>query len=159
VMAFVLFLYSVGTLAVNLTGFLFIALAVALLVFDLTATQHGALTAGGLVSFVIGVLILFEPSYLPLSLGLVGGLVLIMAALFAFAYRKAFQARRLKPTTGAQALIGHMATARTDLTPAGTIFVEGERWDAVSESGEIHAGEPIVITALNGLKLTVRKSL
>ena len=158
VMAFLLFLYSVGTLAVNLTGFLFIALAVALLVFDLTATQHGALTAGGLASFVIGVLILFEPSYLPLSFGLLGGLVLIMAGLFAFAYRKAYQARRLKPTTGAQALIGHTATARTDLTPAGTVFVEGERWNAVSESGEIHAGEPIIITALHGLKLTVRKA-
>ena len=157
-MAFVLFLYSVGTLAVNLTGFLFIALAVALFVFDLTATQHGALTAGGLASFVIGVLILFEPSYLPLSLGLVGGLVLIMAGLFGFAYRKAYQARRLKPTTGAQALIGHLATARTDLSPAGTVFVEGERWDAVSESGEIHAGESVIITALNGLKLKVRKA-
>ena len=157
-MAFFLFLYSVGTLAVNLTGFLFIALAVALLVFDLTATQHGALTAGGLASFVIGVLILFEPSYLPLSLVLVGGLALMLAGLFFFGYRKAYQARRLKPATGAQALIGRRAAARTDLSPAGVVFVEGERWEAVSESGEIHAGEPIIITALDGLTLTVRKA-
>ena len=32
------------------------------------------------------------------------------------------------------------------------------RWDALSESGEIHAGESVVITARNGLKLKVRKA-
>jgi membrane-bound serine protease (ClpP class) len=157
-MALVLFLYAVGTLPVNLTGLLFIGLAIALFLFDLTATQHGALTAGGLVSFVIGVMILFEPSYLPLSIVLVGGMALVMAALFAFAYGKAYQARRLKPTMGAQALIGRVATARTDLAPAGIVFVEGERWDAVSESGDIRAGDPIIITALDGLKLRVKKA-
>jgi len=51
-----------GSAAREPDGLLFIALAVALLVFDLTATQHGALTAGGLPRSSIGVLILFEPS-------------------------------------------------------------------------------------------------
>lgn len=156
--AFILFLYAVGTLPVNLTGLVFIGLAVLLFIFDLTATQHGVLTAGGIASFVLGALILFEPSYVPVSLTLLGGLALMMGALFAFAFRKGYQARRLKPVTGAQALIGRTATARTDLNPSGYVFVEGERWDATSESGAINAGEKIVITALDGLKVKVKKA-
>ncbi|MCA1552987.1 MAG: nodulation protein NfeD [Chloroflexi bacterium] len=156
--AFVLFLYSVGTLPVNLTGFVFIVLALILFVFDLHAVQHGALTLGGMASFVIGALILFEPSYVPLSVGLLLGLMAALGALFFFVFRKGYQARRLKPVTGAQGLIGRAATARTDLDPSGTVFVEGERWEATSESGAIHAGERTVITALDGLRLRVKKA-
>jgi membrane-bound serine protease (ClpP class) len=156
--AFILFLYAVGTLPVNLTGLVFIGLAVVLLIFDLTATQHGILTAGGLASFVIGAVVLFEPSYVPLSLGLVGGMALVMGALFLFVFGKAAQARNLKPTMGVQGLIGQTAVARTDLKPSGYVFVEGERWDATVESGEVHAGEAVTVMAVEGLKLKVRKA-
>lgn len=156
--AFILFLYAVGALPVNLTGLIFIGLAVVLFIFDLTATQHGALTLGGIASFVIGALILFEPSYIPVSLGLLLGLALMMGGLFFFAYRKAYQARRLKPVTGAQGLIGQIAIARTELNPTGFVFVEGERWEATSESGAINIGDKTIITALDGLKLRVKKA-
>lgn len=156
--ALILFLYSVGTLPVNLTGLVFIGFAVLLFIFDLTAAQHGALTVGGIASFVIGALILFEPSYVPISLGLLGALALVMGALFLFAFGKGYQARRLKPATGATALLGHRAVARTDLSPMGYVFVEGERWEATSESGAIAAGAAVVVTALDGLKLRVKKT-
>ena len=156
--ALVLFLYSVGTLPVNLTGFIFIVLAVILFVFDLHALQHGALTLGGMLSFVIGALILFEPSWAPLSIGLLIGLMAAMGVLFLFVFRKGYQARRLRPVTGAQGLIGRAATARTELDPKGMVFVEGERWEATSESGPIHAGEKTIITALDGLTLRVKKA-
>ncbi|MBI1802615.1 MAG: nodulation protein NfeD [Chloroflexi bacterium] len=155
--AFILFLYAAGTLPVNLTGLVFVGLAAVLFIFDLTSTQHGVLTAGGIASFVIGALILFEPSYIPVSFGLVAGMGLTMGGLFAFGFRKAYQARRLKPATGTQSLIGRVALARTDLTPDGHVFVEGERWEAISESGPVSAGEKIVITAVDGLRLRVKK--
>jgi membrane-bound serine protease (ClpP class) len=156
--AFILFLYAVGTLPVNLLGLVFIGLSIVLFIFDLTATQHGVLTAGGIASFVIGALVLFEPSYVPVSLGLIGGIALIMGALFLFVFGKAMQARQLKPTMGMQGLIGQTAIARTDLQPSGHVFVEGERWEATVESGEVQAGESVIVTAVEGLKLKVRKA-
>ncbi|MBI5877250.1 MAG: nodulation protein NfeD [Chloroflexi bacterium] len=156
--AFILFLYAVGTLPVNLTGLLFIGLAVALFIFDITATQHGALTLGGVAAFCIGALILFEPSYVPLSLGLVAALALLMGSLFLFVFGKGYAVRRLKPVLGAQAMLGRAVTARTDLAPQGFVYVEGALWEATSESGAISAGEPVVITAIHGLKLTVRSN-
>jgi membrane-bound serine protease (ClpP class) len=157
-LAFVLFLYSVGTLSVNLTGLIFVGLAVLMFIFDLTAVQHGALTVGGIGSFVLGVLILFQPSYMPVSLGLVGGIALALAGLMLVAYRKVWQSRRLKPATGIQGLIGSIAVARTDLSPQGYVFVDGERWDAISDSGPLHAGDRLLITAVEGLKLKVKKA-
>jgi membrane-bound serine protease (ClpP class) len=156
--AFVLFLYSVGTLSVNLTGLIFVGLAVIMFIFDLSAVQHGALTLGGIASFVIGVLILFQPSYMPVSLGLVGGIAVALAGLMLVAFRKAWQARRLKPTTGVQGLIGSIAVARTDLNPQGYVFVDGERWDAVSDSGPLQTGERLKVTAVEGLKLKVKRA-
>ncbi len=156
--ALVLFLYSVGTLPVNVAGFVFIALAVILFMLDLHAAQHGALTLGGMASFVIGALILFEPSYVPISLGLLLGLMAALGVLFLFVFRKSYQARRLKPVTGMQGLIGRTATARTELDPNDLVFVEGERWEATSEGGPIHAGERTIITALDGLRVRVKKA-
>jgi len=86
------------------------------------------------------------------------GLMAAMGALFLFVFRKGYQARRLKPVTGAQGLIGRAATARTELDPNGMVFVEGERWEATSESGSIHAGERTIITALDGLRVRVKKA-
>jgi membrane-bound ClpP family serine protease len=47
--------------------------------------------------------------------------------------------------------------ARSPLNPKGYVFVEGEYWSAEAESGEITEGDRVVITGMDGLKLTVRK--
>lgn len=156
--AFVLFLYSVGTLPVNLTGLLFVGLAVVLFIVDLTATQHGALTIGGVAAFIIGALILFEPSYAPVSLALLAMLALMMGGLFLFVFSKGYAARRLKPVLGSQAMIGRAVKARTDLAPRGFVYAEGALWEATAEGGAVGAGDDVIITAVNGLRLTVKKA-
>ncbi len=156
--AFVLFLYSVGTLPVNLTGLLFVALAVVLFIVDLTATQHGALTIGGVAAFIIGALILFEPSYAPVSLVLLGLLALMMGGLFLFVFGKGYAARRIKPVLGVQAMIGRAVKARTDLAPRGFVYAEGALWEATAEGNPISAGDEVIITGVHGLKLTVKKA-
>jgi membrane-bound serine protease (ClpP class) len=156
--AFVLFLYSIGTLSVNLLGLVFVGLSIVLFLFDLTATQHGVLTAGGVASFLIGALILFEPSYVPVSFGLLALIALLMGGLFLFIFSKGYAVRRLKPATGRESLIGRTAHARTALEPGGYVFVEGERWNAVAEGEPVEAGSIVVITAVDGLKLRVKKA-
>ena len=67
------------------------------------------------------------------------------------------RAHRLQVTAGREDLIGKIAEVRTIIDPKGTIFVEGERWSAISEAGRIKPGVEVLITKVDGLKLYVTK--
>lgn len=67
------------------------------------------------------------------------------------------RAHRLKVSAGREDLIGKIAEVKTVIDPKGTIFVEGERWLAISEAGRIKPGEEVLITKVDGLKLYVTK--
>jgi len=56
-----------------------------------------------------------------------------------------------QPSSGREEMIGKDAEVRTPLTPEGLVFIEGERWDAVSESGNIEPGEEVTVTKVEGL--------
>jgi membrane-bound ClpP family serine protease len=43
------------------------------------------------------------------------------------------------------------------MEPKGTVFIEGERWTATSESGRIEPGEEVIVTKINGLKMWVAR--
>jgi len=60
------------------------------------------------------------------------------------------------PVTGAQALVGQLARARTPLLPAepGLVDFRGEIWRAVSAASLI-PGQPVRVTRVDGLTLTV----
>jgi membrane-bound serine protease (ClpP class) len=67
------------------------------------------------------------------------------------------QAQRRPPSTGMEALVGATAEVRTPLNPAGSVFLNGERWRAVSEDGsEIPAGAVVEVVAVRGFELRVR---
>ena len=59
--------------------------------------------------------------------------------------------------TGVQTIVGRMAVARSALEPAGFVFLDGEYWAAEAEDGEVQPGENVIVTAIKGLRLTVRK--
>src|SRR5712671_1221855 len=58
--ALILVLYMSAILPVNTAGLALIGLAVALFIVDVFAPTHGILTAGGIVSFFLGALMLFD---------------------------------------------------------------------------------------------------
>src|SRR6516162_325975 len=58
--ALILALYMSAILPVNVAGLLLIGLAVCLFVVDVFAPTHGILTGGGIVSFLVGSLMLFD---------------------------------------------------------------------------------------------------
>jgi membrane-bound serine protease (ClpP class) len=70
----------------------------------------------------------------------------------------AFRLRHMAPLTGPGALIGLQGQARSDLDPRGFVFVSGEYWSAESAEGSVHEGDAVIITAVNGLNLTVRRA-
>jgi membrane-bound serine protease (ClpP class) len=152
--------FAIGQLPVNYAGLGLIFLAVALLIAELFTPTFGALTATGVVAFMLGAIILFNTSEFAYDLPLpsIIGIPLAMAALFGFGFRKVMQARRLQPTTGVEGLLGSMGTVRVALEPAGTVFIWGERWQAVSRDNQpIPAGVRIRVTKIEGFNLTVER--
>jgi membrane-bound ClpP family serine protease len=60
-------------------------------------------------------------------------------------------------SAGREELIGRTAEVVVALEPKGVVFIEGERWTALSEKGRAEPGEEVIITKVDGLKLYVTK--
>jgi membrane-bound serine protease (ClpP class) len=150
---------GLGTLPINLAGAVFLVLAFVLFISDIFTPTHGILTAGGIISLILGGILLINTSEAPgvpgVSPPVIAGVALALGGFFFFAVYKVFQARRAKPSTGRENLLGNIGQTRTDLAPEGMVFVSGELWSATSADGSIPSGQPVRIVAVNGLKLSV----
>lgn len=156
----ILAFYSLGQLPVNIAGILLIVLAFGLFIGEVLTTTFGLFTMGGLISLVIGSLILFQGAapVFRIDPWLIVVVVIVITAVAAFVIQRAISAHRRQAKTGREELIGKMATVRVALKPEGTVFYKGERWAARSDSGEIKQGEQVVINSVDGLMLHVSKA-
>jgi membrane-bound serine protease (ClpP class) len=156
--ALILALYLAAVLPVNVTGLVLIALAFMLFIFDVYAPTHGVLTIGGVISFLIGSLMLFnraDPLF-RLSLGYIIPATLITAAFFLFVVGKGVRAQLLPVKAGTETMIGKTVTTLTPIdSRGGRIFVEGEYWNAISDK-PIAKDEAVEIAAVQGLTLKVK---
>ncbi len=149
--------FGVSMLPVNYAGLALIALAMILFVAEIKVVSYGLLTVGGVISLVLGGLILFRTSEpaLRVSVGTLAS-VAIFALLAAggLAYL-ALSASRRQVATGAEGLLHRRARARTALAPRGKVFVHGELWEAVSEV-PVEVDTEVEIVAVDRLTLRVR---
>jgi membrane-bound serine protease (ClpP class) len=155
----ILAFFALQLLPVNYAGLLLIGLGIALLLLEIKITSYGLLTVGGVICLVLGGMILVdapEPD-LRLSLRFLLPVVLGFAGVAAFLVRIGVRAQRLPASTGASLLVGLRGQTLTDLEPGrtGQVRVQGEIWRAASADA-IPAGTPVVVTAVQGLTLTVR---
>jgi membrane-bound serine protease (ClpP class) len=152
-------LYALGSLPINYAGLMFMGLALLLLVADVITTTHGVLTAGGLISFVLGSMLLINnPSsapFLQISFQAIAAVAVCLAAFSIFVVGSIARIRRKKVVTGREGLIGARGRVRTALDPRGLVFVQSELWSAVSDSGRIEPESEIVVTGVDGLLLHV----
>jgi len=152
-------IYSLDILEANYTGILLMLLAFGLFIAEVFTATFGLLFAGGAVSLILGSLILFSGTSLEIDPGVIATVIVFFVAIFAFIVGAIIRAHRRRITTGREGLVGQTAVAKTALDPKGTVFIEGERWNAVADSGRIEAGEEVIVTQVEGLKLSVaRKS-
>lgn len=151
--------YSLGMLPVNYAGILLIVLAVALFIGEVLTTTFGIFTAGGVVSLVIGSLILFQGAspVFRIDPWLIAGVSIILAAVLAFIIHRAIAAHRKQARTGREELVGKTALVKVALKPEGTVFFKGERWTAVADGGDIKSGEEVTIDSVDGLILHVSR--
>lgn len=81
--------------------------------------------------------------------------IIASVVLLALAIFYGMRAHRRKVTAGREDLLGRVAEVRTVIDPKGMVFVDGEHWTAISESGRVEPGEEVVITRVDGLKLWI----
>jgi membrane-bound serine protease (ClpP class) len=154
-------LTSLQVLPINYGGLLLVGLGFLLMVLELSMPSFGALGIGGLVSFILGSLLLFDtpesdltvdPMIVYAAAATFGGATLIAAFLVV-------RTQRTKPALGIEGLIGETAEVRQRIgggRQRGKVFVHGEYWNAVAEEA-IEANERVEITAMEGMSLTVRR--
>ena len=90
----------------------------------------------------------------PWSLAIV---TIFLVAFIVFAIIFGIRAHRQKVSVGKEELIGKTAEASTAINPKGIVFIDGERWTAISDKDRIEPGEEVIITKVEGLKLRVTK--
>ncbi len=158
----VLSLFAASALSVTVTGTALLLLAVTLFIIDVYATTHGVLTVGGLIAFIIGGLMLFNPGVTGMTVST--PLVLALAAFIGFFFfviiGAAIKARKLPPGTGPETLLGTTAEARTVLNPTGSVFADGSLWNAINIGDEpINPGDIVRIEGRDGLLLKVKRAV
>jgi membrane-bound serine protease (ClpP class) len=122
------------------------------------ASTHGVLTAGGIVAFFLGAFMMFDRSepFLRLSLAWIIPATVVTALFFIFVVGAGLRAQRKPVKAGAETLVGRVANAASRIDAGGgKVFVEGELWNAVSDT-PIEAGKPAEIVAVEGLTLKVK---
>jgi membrane-bound serine protease (ClpP class) len=152
----VMALYGFSVLNPSWGGVALILLGVALLIIDLHAMTHGALTIGGLIALGFGLALLFqnEPAGYHVNTWLIVGIGSAIGAFWSFALGKGFAARRQPVSVGPQTIIGKTAEVRAP----GLVFVGGELWKAKTEDdSDLVPGERVEVEAIQGLELTVKR--
>ena len=156
--AVILLLFMSATLPVNIAGLALIGLAIALFIIDVLAPTHGVLTAGGVVSFFLGALMLFNhaaPGF-RLSLAWIIPATVITTAFFVFVVSNGIRAQFKPVRAGTETMLGKRVKALSRIdSQGGQVFIEGERWNAVSEI-PVEAGQPVEVTGVKGLTLHVK---
>lgn len=155
--ALILALYMASVLPINIAGVALIVLAIGLFITDIFAPTHGVLTAGGIISFFLGSLMLFDKATpFRISLAVIIPATVITALFFIFVFGAGLRAQFLPVKVGKETMLGKTATALMPINAqSGKIFVEGEYWNAVSDA-PIEEGKPVEIVGVQGLTLKVK---
>ncbi|HLS04843.1 MAG TPA: nodulation protein NfeD [Wenzhouxiangella sp.] len=151
-------LYAFQILPINYAGLLLILLGFALIVVELFVPSVGILGIGGVVSVVIGSIILVDSDVpgMGINTGLIAAMGLAAALIFFAIVYLAARAWRRPVYTGRETLDGRLAEAVDDFANGkGRVYIEGEDWSARSDE-PIAAGQTVEVLKAEGLFLTVR---
>jgi len=151
--------FAMQQLPINVAGILLILLATLLFFLEIKITSYGLLTIGGIISMLLGSLMLFKstPSiavHLPISL--IISVTLATSAFFIFAVFMALRTLKTKVTTGKEGITGEVGIAVTTIDPEGQVKIHGEYWKAES-SQKIKKNEKIIVVKVDRLILIVEK--
>lgn len=146
-------------LPINSTGVLLLLLGLALLIAELFVPSFGILGVGGIVSFVLGSLFLFDAPVEELAVdrSLIITSALCVSAFMLFVGTLAVRTWGQRPTSGQEGLIGEIGEVRERIAPRGKVWLHGEYWTAESDE-ELEVGQKVRVISLSHLVVRVKKA-
>ena len=156
----ILAFFAFQTLPFNWAGLLLIVFGIVLLIAEIKVVSHGVLTIGGIISILLGSMLLVKTAELPLPVSwtVIIPVVTVTAGIFVFAVSAGVRAQMQQPTTGAAGLLHAVGVSKTPLDPEGQVIVQGELWTAVVNGPGIAAGEHVRVIGVDGLRLRVERA-
>ena len=156
----ILALLAFQQLPFSYAGLALLALGIVFIILEFNVVSYGLLTIAGLISFVLGSMLLFRGPIpeMRLSLWFVLPVAIFFLGLMALMVNLVVRAHGWKVHTGRAGLVAEVGEARTDFSPGGwgRVFVHGELWKARSEVA-LKSGDAIeVVDVERGLVVRVR---
>jgi len=133
--ALVLAFFALQTLPVNYAGILLIVLAIIFFIMEMKITSYGLLSVAGIISLLLGSLMMFKDTGpdLKLSWRVILPTLILVSGFFVLVAGLVFRAQISKPKTGSKGLVGEIGIVKKALAPEGKVFVHGELWNARSD--------------------------
>jgi membrane-bound serine protease (ClpP class) len=154
----ILAFFAMQTLPVNYAGVLLILFAVVLFIAEIKVVSHGLLSVGGVISLIMGSLLLFdspEPS-LRVSFSVMIPAISIISLFFLGIIAIVLKAQMRRRRTGAEGMIGEEGRAVTDIFAEGKVLLQGEYWNATSDN-PVEKGKKIRVIEVEGLRIKVEE--
>jgi membrane-bound serine protease (ClpP class) len=153
----ILAFFALSVLPVNYAGIALIILAMIFFIAEVKVTSYGLLTVAGVISLILGSLMLFKSAdpAIRVSLELIVSMAVFTLVVVTFLVSMVVRSHRAQVATGAEGLLHKHGVTRTQVGLRGKVFVHGEIWNASADE-EIPAGTPVEIVSVDGLTLRVR---
>jgi membrane-bound serine protease (ClpP class) len=152
----ILAFFAFQALPVNYAGVLLIMLSILFFILEMKIASFGLLSIAGILSMLLGSLMLFESDTpeLRLSWQVLIPTLFVVCGFFVTVAGVVFRSQVSKPKTGSKGLIGEIGVVRKSIDPEGKVFVHGELWNAVSRN-PIEKGKKVRVTGIDNLVVTV----
>ena len=158
VLFLILGMYALQMLPINYAGVALIGLGIVLLVAEAFVPSFGILGICGIVSFLLGSVMLIDTGVPEFSISpvLIGTVSATTAGLFLFVVSFAVRAWRRPAVSGNAAMLGSVGRVSKWDGETGTVNAHGESWSARGTM-DLRAGDQVVIDEIDGLTLIVSR--
>lgn len=153
-------LWSFQTISINYAGLILILFGFFLFLLEIKINSFGLLSIGGVISLVLGSLMLINVSkepFISISYWSIGSVTLITALFFTFVIAKTAAAMIKKPETGKEGMLELIGETKTELSLEGLVFIHGELWKARTKNEKIERGRKVKVVGMENLTLIVKE--
>ena len=159
VIALILAFFAFQTLPLNWAGLLLIIVSFVMFLLEIKVPSMGFLTLGGVVSLLIGSIMLIDTTIpaLQISWSVIIPAVLFTTLFFVFAITMGIRAQKNKVATGHEGLVEEIGEVIDTLDPVGKVKIGGEYWKAEAEDPPLNPGDQVIVTGGNRLRIKVKR--
>ena len=153
----------------NLGGLILVLIGAALIIIEMLIPGFGIAGISGAAAVIAGLIIGSNDPISALFSVAILVVILSIAAVIIFGKRKSGKNSRIvlnesiaaeatdRVTAESAELIGKQGIALTALRPSGAALINGKRYDVLADGEFIAKDEPIVVCAVEGLRISVRR--